>query len=99
MNRTSPSECLACAAVLLIACGGDQGELTPDSGKPALNAESLAALELFADPVAQTPNDGVLPYEVNAVLYADEAEKLRFLNLPKHEAAAYDAMDSWQFPD
>jgi uncharacterized repeat protein (TIGR03806 family) len=87
-----------CAALWLCACaGGESG--AADASAPSAQPESLAALGLFDDPVAQSPVKGVLPYDVNAVLYADEAEKLRFMSIPKQTAADYDALGFWAFPD
>ena len=76
------------AALILAACGGD--EVVQET-----EPESLEALKLFADSVAQAPRDGVVPYDVNAVLYADEAEKLRFLSVPEGKSADYDALGQW----
>ncbi len=61
--------------------------------------ETLDALALFTDAVAQTPADNVVPYDVNAVLFADESYKLRFLSLPEGERATYDADELWDFPN
>src|SRR5262249_47717805 len=92
---------LALAALLLhaAACGADSTEqpAKPDAGHPKPNPDSLEALGLFKDAVAQTPASGVVPYDVNAVLYADEAEKLRFMALPAGTHADYDAMDFWNY--
>jgi uncharacterized repeat protein (TIGR03806 family) len=81
-------------AALLAACGG--GDDTDDN---LATAEALDALGLFDDSVAQTPRDGVIPYDVNAVLYADEAEKLRFMTVPKGQSVAYDPQAMWNYPD
>lgn len=87
-------------ALAVAACGGDDSgpdERAEHPDEPS--AEKLTALGLFEDAVAQTPSDGVLPYDVNAVLYADESEKLRFLSIPSGEQATYDAIGFWDFPD
>lgn len=83
---------LAILAIAVAACSGNGEQLEAA-------AESLEALELFDDPVAQTPRRGVVPYDVNAVLYADESEKLRFISVPAGKTADYDAMGQWSFPD
>jgi uncharacterized repeat protein (TIGR03806 family) len=91
-------ERLMCAALLLVCgCGVDDG--IGDAGMASSQPESLAELGLFSDAIAQTPAEGVLPYDVNAVLYADESEKLRFMAIPKHRVAVYDALSFWDFPD
>lgn len=94
---------LCAAACCVCACGSDGArsggdDAGGDAGKP-VDPESLESLELFADEVAQKPAAGVVPYEVNAVLYADEAEKLRFLAIPDGEPATYEDSAIWQFPD
>jgi len=87
----------AALTLTLAACGGDD---SPPSDEPAsATPENLEALELFEDAVEQTPAEGVVPYDVNAVLYADEAEKLRFMVVPAGETATYDAMGFWDYPD
>ena len=48
---------------------------------PAMPA-TLAEFGFFADPRAQLPAAGVIPYRLNTPLYSDGAEKLRFLYLP-----------------
>jgi uncharacterized repeat protein (TIGR03806 family) len=93
---------LCAAACWLCACGGagaSRGDDDDGDDAPSAQPESLEALELFADPVAQEPAASVVPYDVNAVLYADEAEKLRFLAIPEGEQATYDDSAVWQFPD
>ena len=79
--------------LVVAACSGDD-EAAPDN-----TPESLEALKLFDDAVEQTPAQGVTPYDVNAVLYADEAEKLRFISVPEGKTADYDAQGQWSFPD
>src|SRR4051794_30567338 len=99
MLRLMPQSSLSALSVLIMlivmaACSGDD-----DSAEPDNSAESLAVIELFDDPVAQAPRAGVVPYDVNAVLYADEAEKLRFISVPDGKTADYDALGQWSFPD
>ena len=83
------------------AAAGDAG--ARDAGRPhpgpGETGEPLDDLELFTDAVAQEPAAGVIPYDVNAVLYADGTEKLRFLQVPAGEAAEYDPSKVWAFPD
>lgn len=47
-------------------------------GMPA----TLAEFGFFADPAAQVPAAGVIPYRLNTPLYSDGADKLRFVYLP-----------------
>lgn len=110
-RRTGRSPALVLVLVLE-ACGDDAGPaVSPDSGLrdaaaqdasepgPGETGEPLAALGLFEDPVAQEPAPGVIPYDVNSVLYADETEKLRFLQLPEGTRAEYDPIAMWSYPD
>jgi uncharacterized repeat protein (TIGR03806 family) len=85
--------------VLLAACGGDDSNPDETKTPDGPSAEKLTALGLFEDAVEQTPSEGVIPYDVNAVLYADESEKLRFISIPDGESATYDAMGLWDYPD
>jgi uncharacterized repeat protein (TIGR03806 family) len=104
---------LSLVVIAAVACGDDDSaEPTPvqhdaavsDAGGkphpgPGETGEPLDDLGLFADAVAQEPAAGVIPYDVNAVLYADGTEKLRFLQVPEGRAAEYDASKVWAFPD
>ena len=96
----------------LWGCGDDGGEMRarePDDGGgardggsrpgPGETGERLDDLGLFQDAVAQAPASNVLPYDVNAVLYADETEKLRFIAIPEGEAARYEPREPWRYPD
>ncbi len=101
-----PAKFLAIVAALggLPSCGESARavpEGTPDaaSADAAPPADSLRALGLFDDTVVQTPKAGVVPYDVIATLYADEAQKLRFMALPKGKQAVYDASAMWDYPD
>ncbi|MGE3929711.1 MAG: SO2930 family diheme c-type cytochrome [Hyphomonadaceae bacterium] len=44
--------------------------------------ETLAAYWLFTDAGARTPNEGVVPYDLNTALYSDGALKFRYVFLP-----------------
>jgi uncharacterized repeat protein (TIGR03806 family) len=44
------------------------------------------------------PAAGVFPYEVNAPLFSDYAEKARFLYLPEGQSMVYDADKAFTFP-
>jgi uncharacterized repeat protein (TIGR03806 family) len=44
------------------------------------------------------PADRVYPYEVNAPLFSDYAEKLRFLYIPAGAKVQYQAQNAWDFP-
>lgn len=66
----------------------------PD-GKPY---DSLDEWHFFADPVAQTPASGVLPYEVVSPLFSDYTVKYRFLYVPPGKKIGYHDTDRWDFP-
>jgi uncharacterized repeat protein (TIGR03806 family) len=92
---------------LAAACGGGSGgaDAAGGGGRPgdaapdAVDPNSLASVGLFDDVVSQTPAAGVIPYDVISVLFADRAEKLRFLSIPAGTRATYDPMDFWDYPD
>ncbi|MFI5306058.1 MAG: SO2930 family diheme c-type cytochrome [Polyangiales bacterium] len=89
---------LALAPLVLVACAAD-ASAPADAGSPATSSGTLSELHLFSDEVAQKPENGVLPYDVISVLFADEAEKLRFMSVPQGTPATYDAEDFWDYPD
>src|SRR6185436_2622236 len=60
--------------------------------------ETLEDWHLFADAKAQTPEAGVVTYEVIAQLFADYAYKRRFLFVPKGKKIGYSETDRWTFP-
>lgn len=82
---------------------GGQGGDAPATPTPPADPEepwdTLAEWNLFADPVAQVPNDRVEPYRVIAALFSDEAVKLRFLYVPEGAAIHYEDDGPWGFPD
>jgi uncharacterized repeat protein (TIGR03806 family) len=102
------------AVLLLLACGDDEEaagltDAGTDAGHdagavsvtPAPEDEPwplLSEWHLFQDIAAQTPSDRVLPYTVNAQLYADEAEKRRFMWIPEGEHIEYVRDSAWRFP-
>jgi len=81
----------------------------PSDGKEKLFPRKLSQTGLFASTVDHTPAAGVIPYSVNAALYADNASKGRFIALPGDSKIEYDAMTypqpapgstpGWRFPD
>jgi uncharacterized repeat protein (TIGR03806 family) len=86
--RTTP----LLAALALTGCGGTT---MPPSPYPDL----LSQWNLFKPPLAdQQPNDNLLPYEVNSILYADGAGKYRFLSVPQNRQIHFDPHDRWTFP-
>ncbi len=45
-----------------------------------------------------TPTAGVLPYDVNAPLWSDGAQKRRWLALPKDTRIGFSEREAWKFP-
>lgn len=58
----------------------------------------LSEYRLFTDGAAQTPNDRVVPYDLNTPLFSDYAVKFRFVYMPKGVSAAYDEKAVFDFP-
>lgn len=60
--------------------------------------KQLSAYNLFADPAAQAPNEGLLPYTITSPLFTDYALKDRFIYLPPNTSMAYDQWEAFEFP-
>ncbi|MEM9728098.1 MAG: hypothetical protein AAF997_05895 [Myxococcota bacterium] len=73
------------------ADGGSGGS----GGTPQL----LSEWGLFSDIENQIPEDGVVPYDVTAPLFTDDAMKLRFLQIPDGETIEYSDTARWIQPD
>jgi len=58
----------------------------------------LSAYELFADGAAQTPAEGVIPYDVSTPLFSDYAAKKRFVYVPAGASATYEPESVFDFP-
>jgi len=85
-------------AVSLAACG-DNTVVPCDTANPdAKMCEQLSSYALFDDLVAQTPADGVIPYDINTPLFSDYTTKLRFFKLPDGEAATWSDSDAFDLP-
>ena len=66
----------------------------------ALPLATLSEYDFFQGPMsAMTPKDGVVPYQVAAPLWADQAGKGRFIVLPEGGAIEFSADGDWEFPD
>ena len=61
-------------------------------------ARKLSTYKLFADPVRQIPNEGLLPYDIITPLFSDYAHKQRFIYLPPGGIIEYSATDAFTFP-
>ena len=96
-------------AVVLIGCGETS---SADESDPRPRIElalqdpvprTLSAYGFFRAPMAaMVPVDGVIPYQVSSPLWADGAEKERFLVLPAGTTASIgddEESDRWHFPN
>lgn len=89
---------LVLAPSLLLGCGeGESG--AADAGADGGGDELLSATGLFDDVAGQDPREGVIAYDVIAPLWADGADKIRFLAPPPGGAIDYTDDDAWGFPD
>src|SRR5262245_4040901 len=93
-GRRCTTICAVAIASSTCQCGG-ASDMRPSTAA----GESLRDLGLFDDAVAQIPSSRVLPYDVIASLYADEAEKLRFVSIPSASPATYDPTGPWSYPN
>lgn len=87
----------------LVACGDDDDGGTPGTPDAAVAAtlpyDTLAEYGFFEGTGAtQQPVAGVIPFSVNAPLFADFTDKHRFMKLPAGGKITYSADGTWQFP-
>ena len=64
--------------------------------------QTLSKLGAFSDVASQTPNLGVVPYEVNVPFWSDGAEKQRWFALPNAGTSMYQANEgpsAWWYPE
>jgi uncharacterized repeat protein (TIGR03806 family) len=59
---------------------------------------TLAEWHLFRDAPAQEPAEGVVPFDVISVLFADNASKHRFLWVPPGNKITWNDEAPWEFP-
>ena len=93
----------SCGIALICAlwfCPAGRGQQVPpvsfDPSAPP--AKFLSELHFFKDAATQTPNDGVLPYDLNSPPFSDYSTKHRFVYLPEGTSAQYHADDVFDFP-
>jgi uncharacterized repeat protein (TIGR03806 family) len=85
----------------------DTTEDAPDTSPPLDNVFPYTYLSTYGlfevgpdTPLSDLkPAARVVPYSVNAVLFADDSEKARFLYLPEGEAITFHDADRWTFPE
>ncbi len=110
MKNATVLRALALATLLLPACsssdtsgsgGGGGSPIVTVTPTPAPEGSPYATLDewhLFADARAQTPAEGVIPYDVIAPLFSDYTAKQRFLWLPKGAKIGWRDADLWNIP-
>lgn len=77
------------------APGVDGGVTPAPEGSPY---QTLAEWHLFTDAKAQTPAEGIVPYQVISQLFADYAYKRRFIYVPEGKRIGYSPTDTWSLP-
>ncbi|MBK7383528.1 MAG: hypothetical protein IPI81_09350 [Flavobacteriales bacterium] len=102
---------LLAIVVMVIACRHETDEVVPPDIDPSALAVSvdldqvpyptLSAYHFFTGVmVDQTPNGGVLPYDVITPLFSDYARKFHFVWMPQGSSATFDGPDaSLAFPN
>ncbi len=89
----------AWAVTLLLGLSGCGRQAAPRQDAPGRPFQKLSQYALFAaEPVAQRPNRGVIPYDLNSALFSDYAEKHRFIKLPDGTHATYRDAEAFEFP-
>lgn len=87
----------------LAACGPDPAPnpdppVTPTPAPFGAPFNALDDWHLFTDAHAQTPAEGVIPYEVIAPLFSDYTSKHRFLWVPAGKKIGWKDKDRWDLP-
>ena len=81
-------------------------KIVASNGGGAALPSLLSQTGAFSDLVTMTPADGVIPFEVNAPLWSDDAKKTRWIAIPNDgshdtpgEKIGYHATEEWSFPE
>lgn len=92
-------------AAMLAACASSPAAVAnqeaPPAGDLALNAdgpELLSQTGLYADITTETLSEGVVPYTPLGELWADDAQKRRWIWLPRDAQIDTSDMDVWRYP-
>lgn len=86
-----------------VGCAADGVSEAPRAGSVPTSAyehapDTLEGWNLFEDVRRQRPGPRTLPYDVIAPLFADYAQKQRFVYVPEGKRIGYHAQDPWQLP-
>jgi uncharacterized repeat protein (TIGR03806 family) len=84
--------------------GGGQGgvytfERNPERDKPSSFPKKLSDSGLFQSVKGHFVEPSLIPYSVNAVLWSDGANKMRWLGIPKDGTIDFTTNRGWNFPD
>ena len=60
--------------------------------------KKISETGLYASIRKQEPAEDLIPYEVNAPFWADDADKKRYIKLPKGEKMVYREKGTWELP-
>ena len=82
----------------MAGAGGAGGGVGGMGGSPSGPPDLLSEWRLFKSIPEQVPEDDVVPYEVTAALFTDDATKFRFVRLPDGEVIDYDETARWTNP-
>ncbi len=77
-----------------VAAGDSAVHIDPNAPFP----RQLSAFRLFRDADVQSPNSGLVSYDVITPLFSDYAEKFRFVFVPENTSLGYDESGSFTFP-
>lgn len=94
-NYFPPSICLFIAVLSLllghISCTDNNTPTTPTVDMTQIPYPKLSDYHFFdaEKPADMTPNDGVIPYDLNTPLFSNYAQKARFVYVPPGRSAAY----------
>jgi len=94
-----PRSSMLAILILVAAVPAVGGEMPPvhiptEGDLPAF----ISTYNLFKDSAAQTPNDGVVPYDLNTPHFADYATLHRFVWVPEGTAIRYSDTDIFEYP-
>ncbi len=87
--------------LLIVDYGGGlyQLELTPNDPAPSRFPRRLSETGLFAKVMEHRTEPALIPYDVNAPLWSDSAEKERFIALPGLAPIDFTGQRGWNFPE
>jgi uncharacterized repeat protein (TIGR03806 family) len=90
----------AAGELYLIDIAGSIFIIEPDPGSPTTPpfASQLSATGCADSNDPKLPSSGLIPYQINAPLWSDNANKYRWFGLPDNTTIDIDANHDWHFP-